>query len=58
MPKKLKMREVSEAARVGPETIRRWVKKGLFPAPVKVGGTILFDACEVETALRITAKNN
>jgi excisionase family DNA binding protein len=51
MPKMLRMKEVCAAARVGPDTVRRWVRKKQFPPPVKVGGTVLFVAAEVEAAL-------
>ena len=51
MPKKLKMRDVCAAASVGPATVRRWVKNKQFPAPVKVGGSLLFDADQVAAAL-------
>ncbi len=56
MPKKMRMKEVCDAARVGPDTIRRWVRNNQFPGPIRLGRTLLFDAAEVEAALRPTAE--
>jgi hypothetical protein len=48
----LKRREAAERIGVVPETLCRWGLQGLGPRFVKIGGTIRYDADEVDRWLR------
>jgi len=47
----LTMREVTSMFSVDESTIRRWVRQGKFPAPIKVGGTVRWCSCCVHKVI-------
>jgi excisionase family DNA binding protein len=46
------MAEVAEALRVNRETVMRWVRRGILPAPARMGRQLRFRWVAVEQAIR------
>lgn len=51
MPTYMKMQQILAMIPVSRNTIERWIKKGEFPAPQRVGGTPLWDRDAVLKAI-------
>jgi excisionase family DNA binding protein len=45
----IKTGEIARALQVSPKTISRWAERGAMPAPVRIAGTVRFEAEAVET---------
>jgi excisionase family DNA binding protein len=48
----LRLQEVADLLRVTPQTIRKYVRDGLLPSPIRMGRKLLWPTAVVERAIR------
>lgn len=50
--KRIKIREVVERVQIGKSTIYNLIKKGQFPKPIKIGGSVFWKESDINFLLQ------
>lgn len=50
-PVRLRTCQAAALANVSPDTLNRWARRGILPAPTKVAGRLFWDARHIEALL-------